>query len=252
MSIKSIFTNALMETAKECDTQRARVWQVYQDYSPEPANATAKGIQAQMDVYVSTKQTEVQQAADRQIRELEAFWEAQAKSRAIDANYQQSLATALQIIPAAINTASPADLKARLSAFSDDPLAIAALQGALASQGGNDKTHRINGMEYNYILPTDTRQERKETLLRLTKTVVGLLEEMKIQVKMPPNYAVENVRLHDFRIISGPPPIQSTLDYIAACTDDCTVYDQTKHYSNQWYFGPRAIQWDYGNVYGRG
>lgn len=229
MSMKTLLTEALNSSSAECSRIRKLILEV--NSSTELTFTGKKNYiekyQAELARFISGKQEEVKKAVETKIASMDAYYSTILKERNSNANYQTLLASQVQLLPSMIGNVSAEELKERLSMFEDDPFAISALKAAVQS------VPRGTGSQINYlsmldILPRDTRAEKKETLTKLAETVNNLLEEMN--VKAAPAYS-RNTNADTYAMVSGPSPIGSTLDYIDACNDDCTVYDRDKHFA---------------------
>ncbi|MCR5775480.1 MAG: hypothetical protein K6G42_10390 [Lachnospiraceae bacterium] len=115
--------------------------------------------------------------------------------------YSSLLASTLSTLPY-MAEADKEVLKQRLSVFNDDPIAISAIKQALPGKG----------LEWNSVLPIDTRGSKQETVSKITKTVLTHISNVYDELG--------NRKARHTMIPAG---IQSTLAYISTLNNDCTA-----------------------------
>lgn len=189
-------------------------------YSPEGKKQKCNDILEKHYKYIEALQAQVNKTIQEKLLSMDRESEKELEQRNTDPNYQNLLLSNLKILPLIKDEAAYGELKKRLSIFQDDPVAIAAIRTALSSNTGTNK------LLYTSCIPEDTRTSKKERLVKLENTVCGLLDEMKIKIN---NRVFEQGDSVSERDVSKVPIISATLDYMAACNDDCTVYDINKH-----------------------
>lgn len=219
MSIKNEFKSILKgaETKNLELAKKIKEICLSKTYTGEGKRKKVKELTEEMQRYIAAQQNQVVKMADEKIEQLEKEERANLDARYNNPTYQGTLKNTLGIIQYISGEGDQErnELTRRLLMFQDDPVAIAAIKGAIG------KNRALFG-----CIPEDNRGKRQEQLAKLKNTMVNLLEEMIVRVAE--TAYVDTAGETIARDISRPAIISSTLDYIDACNDDCTIYDRNK------------------------
>ena len=130
----------------------------------------------------------------------------ETQKRVNDLAYQQSLLNIIQLLPymAEVNGT---ELKERLSGFTDDSVAIAALNKAVSDNANLSYEQRL---KLAAALPTDSRGQRQATLKKLGDSVIRQIDEVYNGLSTP-------IEAKGF---------DSMLAYIDGCDDTCTSFKE--------------------------
>ena len=222
MSIRSDFTINL-EYAR--DGYSARREQIIKTMNSDVYTVAGKRQKVQKIVdeqkaVTSKFKEQVQKTVADKVHFLDAEEKDRLERRYADMGYRTALANSLNILKMCGDSVAPDDIREMLKMFDDDPMAIAAIKKTVedfAGKGGD-------ALRYMDAIPTDNRGKRQATLRKLENTMNTLLDGLTLEM---PAHGLDEQGLQDTftpRDIPEPVAINSTIDYMNQCNEDCTVW----------------------------
>lgn len=177
-----------------------------------------KRLQDDLGAYLNKVGDSVKKRASEIMQRIDEEERRSLQEKVGNADYAALLANTIAILPMVIKNADHEELRERLSIFTNDPIAIAAISNKFDEVcGGFDR------MNFYDIIPKDMRGTRQQTLRELINT---FRDEI--------NRVYNSLRFRGERYdLSLPASIQSTINYVECCNDDCTEYTQTEVNSAQ-------------------
>lgn len=163
---------------------------------------------------------QVQKTVADKVHFLDAEEKDRLEKRYADMGYRTALANSLNILKMCGDSVAPDDIREMLKMFFDDPMAIASIKKTVeefAGKGGD-------ALRYMDAIPADNRGKRQETLRKLEKTMYDLLDGLTLEM---PSHGLDEQGLRDTftaHDIPEPVAINSTVDYMNRCNDDCTIF----------------------------
>lgn len=180
--------------------------------------AEVKKLQEDLGAYLDNVEESVKKSASDIIRRIDEEERRSLQEKVGNADYAALLANTIAILPMVIKNADHEELRERLSIFTNDPIAIAAISNKF-----DEVCAGLDRMNFWDVIPKDTRGTRQEILRTLINTFCDELHRV-----------CNSLQLRGERYdLSLPAIIQSTIDYVECCNDDCTEYTYTGAYSTQ-------------------
>ncbi len=235
MGIKKDFTRILKESAQKSDEAQKQIVGICtsSDYTESGKRNAAASIQKDMNAYLDRQRAAVNKAVQSKCEGLEAFEDLQLRKKNEDKEYQSLLASTLAILPEIAINADPEDLKNRLAPFADDPTAISAIKSVLEKTTAEqaEPGRKTLAMVNSYVIPENNRGKKAMQLQKLQKTMLDHLDNMTVNVGEKAFTSDDNSTVYGS--VRGGSIISATLDYIAACNDDCTEFSGEQQQAGQ-------------------
>lgn len=163
---------------------------------------------------------EVESRVADKVRTLDAEERERQEHRYKDMSYRTALSNSLDILKLCGNTLKSGDVREMLKMFEDDPVAIAAIKKTFDAVAGKDG----DALRFADAIPEDNRGQRQARLRKLENTMYNLLDGLTLEM---PSHGLDEQGLQNKfteRDIPEPVVINSTIDYMNQCNEDCTVW----------------------------
>ena len=222
MSIRSDFIINLEYAQKGYSERREKIIQTMNSDAYTVAGKRQKVqkiVDEQKAVTGKFKEQVKKTVADR-VHFLDAEEKDRLQRRYADMSYRTALANSLDILKMCGDSVAPEDIREMLKMFDNDPMAITSIRKTIeefAGKGGD-------ALRYMDAIPADNRGKRQATLRKLENTMYDLLDGLTLEM---PLHGLDEQGLQDTftpRDIPAPVAINSTIDYMNRCNEDCTVF----------------------------
>ena len=222
MSIKNDFISALASAQKGYSERREKIIRTMNNdiYTVAGKRQEVQKIVDEQKYVTGIFKEQVKKTVADKVHFLDAEEKDRLERRYADMSYRTALASSLDILKMCGDSVAPDDIREMLKMFFDDPMAIASIKKTVeefAGKGGD-------ALRYMDAIPADNRGKRQETLRKLENTMYDLLDGLTLE--MPPHGLDEQGLQDTFtpRDIPAPVAINSTIDYMNRCNEDCTVF----------------------------
>lgn len=222
MSIRSDFIINLEYAQKGYAERRERIIKTMNSdvYTIAGKRQKVQKIVDEQKAVTSKFKEQVRKTVADKVHFMDAEEKDRLEKRYADMSYRTALANSLDILKLCGDSVAPEDIREMLKMFDDDPMAISAIKRTVegfAGKGGD-------ALRYMDVIPADNRGKRQATLKKLENTMYNLLDGLTLEM---PIHGLDEQGLQDTftpRDIPAPVAINSTIDYMNQCNEDCTEW----------------------------